>query len=292
MPDGRSFMNTLGGAGTHTLVGMRPWSDRLGFVAYRGHDLDPQHEHFLMQLGIDLRGVILRAESRTARAWQLFEPDERRIEIFRTSFDDFVQSKPGFEEIPADYLEARGFHLQWGSSADQAYLIKQIRASNPQARFICEPSIIDIDTALEANLSVLQQVDLFSPDREEAYKLVGSSDIPSIFERLLSAGARCIALRMGAAGSLVGSTQGEFYRVPAVPPAQLVDTTGAGNAYCGGFIVGLGRGEELAIAAARAAASASFAIEQIGVPAFNDEKIVEAQRRFEWALERIQVADI
>jgi hypothetical protein len=38
--DGRTYMGTLGGAGTHALIGMRLWSDRLGFVATIGHDFE------------------------------------------------------------------------------------------------------------------------------------------------------------------------------------------------------------------------------------------------------------
>ena len=79
-------------------------------------------------------------------------------------------------------------------------------------------------------------------------------------------------------------------RPGAVPPTAVVDVTGAGNAYCGGFIVGLGCGDEPGWAAARAAASASFAIAQIGVPRFDSEKIAEAQRRLDWALARIEIS--
>ncbi|HEX5689035.1 MAG TPA: hypothetical protein VFX76_03490, partial [Roseiflexaceae bacterium] len=43
LSDGRSFMNTLGGAGTHALIGMRVWSDRLGMISTIGKDFDPQH---------------------------------------------------------------------------------------------------------------------------------------------------------------------------------------------------------------------------------------------------------
>lgn len=96
-----------------------------------------------------------------------------------------------------------------------------------------------------------------------------------------------MALRLGAAGSLVGTSDGDFFRVPAVPPAELVDVTGAGNAYCGGFVVGLGRGEGPAEAAARAAASASFALEQIGGADIYVASLAEAERRRVWALERI-----
>jgi len=290
LPDGRSFMNTLGGAGTHTLVGMRPWSDALGFIAYSGDDLDPQHRSFLEAMSVDLRGVVLRPGQRTARAWQLFELDERRIEVFRTSIEDFDRLKPQFSEIPPDYLRARGFHLQWGSPADLAQLIAQLRAANPMVRIVCEPALAHLAGALDANRPVLAQVDLFSPDRDEARALTGTNDIARIFDCLLDAGARMVALRMGAAGSLIGTAANEFYRVPAVPPTAVVDVTGAGNAYCGGFIAGLGRGDEPGWAAARAAASASFAIEQIGVPRFDNEKLAEAQRRLTWALARIEMS--
>ncbi len=290
LSDGRSYMNTLGGAGTHTLVGMRPWSNELGFVAYSGDDFDPQHRRFLEAMGVDLRGIVLRTGHRTARAWQLFELDERRIEIFRTSITDFDQLKPQFGEIPLDYLQARGFHFQWGAPAELALLIAQLRAINPAAQIVCEPALAHLTGALAANLPVLTQANLFSPDREEAHALTGTEDIAAIFDILLGAGVRIVALRMGAAGSLVGTVTGEYYRVPAVPPAALVDVTGAGNAYCGGFIVGLGRGEEPSLAAARGATSASFAIEQIGIPHFDDEKLAEAERRLAWVLERIEIS--
>ena len=216
--------------------------------------------------------------------------DERRIEVFRTSIADFDRLKPQFGEIPPDYLQARGVHLQWGSPAELAQLIAQLRAANPAVRIVCEPALAHLAGALDANRPVLMQVDLFSPDRDEARALTGTDDIARIFDCLLDAGARMVALRMGAAGSLVGTAAGEFYRVPAVPPTAVVDVTGAGNAYCGGFIAGLGRGDEPGWAAARAAASASFAIEQIGVPRFDDEKLAEAERRLAWALARIEIS--
>jgi len=96
-----------------------------------------------------------------------------------------------------------------------------------------------------------------------------------------------VALRMGAQGSLVATSAGERLRVPAVP-AKIVDVTGAGNAYCGGFLAGIGSGLALAEAAARAAVSASFALEQFGVPSFTAEKRAEAERRLAWAEARIE----
>lgn len=287
--DGRTWMNTLGGSGTHALSGMRVWGERLGYVAYAGADFDPQHRAQLAAVGVDLRGIVLRPEHRTARAWQLIEPDDRRVEIFRTSLDEFAQLRPQFSDVPGDYQQARGFHIQWGTPAEQAELVARLRAANPQMRLVCEPAL-GAD-GLEEYAPLLRQIDLFSPDRAEAQALTGTDRVAGMFEALLDAGARMVALRMGAAGSLIGTAAGAFYRVPAVPPAQIIDTTGAGNAYCGGFLVGLGNAEEPALAAARAATSASFALEQFGVPRFDEAMQAEAVRRLAWALARVAVVD-
>lgn len=290
LADGRSFMNTLGGSGTHTLIGMRPWSDRLGYVGYRGTDLDPQHLAYLARLGVDVRGVVLRTDVPTARAWQLFEPDDRRIEIFRNDIALFNAARPRLDEVPDDYFLARGYHMAWGPLEDAVELLDRIAQVNPGAQVVSEVSLGDMHRPFADHLMVLRRLAMFSPDRIESKQLLGTDAIPAIFERFLGAGIAMIALRLGALGSLVGTAAGEYYRVPAVPPAQLVDVTGAGNAYCGGFAVGLGRGEAPADAAARAAASASFALEQIGVPVFDEARLADAQRRLDWALARISVA--
>ncbi len=115
LPDGRTFFDTLGGSGTHALVGMRVWSDRLGYFAAVGSDFSLDHRDQLERLGVDLRGLIERDGSPTARAWQLFEPEERRVEVFRTDIEDFYRHEAQFEEMPSDYLEARGYHLHFGT---------------------------------------------------------------------------------------------------------------------------------------------------------------------------------
>ncbi len=288
LPDGRSFMNTLGGAGTHALIGMRVWSDRLGFAATVGPDWDPSHRRFLESLGIDLRGVVERPEYRTARAWQLFEPDERRIEVFRTKWEDFERYKPQLAELPDDYLLAQGWHLDWGNMSELAELIAHVRQVNPNLKLVWETTPEQLIGKATVARGILAAVDLFAPDLEEAQALTGETSIARIVDKLLGWGLAALALRLGARGSLVVTDDGTIYRIPAVP-ATVVDVTGAGNAYCGGFLVGLGKGDSTADAAARATVSASFAIEQFGVPAWSADKHLEAERRFQWARERIEV---
>jgi sugar/nucleoside kinase (ribokinase family) len=288
LPDGRTFMNTLGGSATHALVGMRVWCDRLGYFAAVGADFPPEHRALLEGMGVDLRGLLSREGHPTARAWQLFEPDERRVEIFRTSIDDFYAIEPTLDEMPPDYFQARGFHVCHGTLADLTDVVTRLRVANPAARIVWEPTPVQSAGTPEAVAAALAKVDVISPDRGEAMELTGRGSPEDAVAALLDLGAKIVALRLGAAGSRVATARDGSFRIPAVP-APVVDTTGAGDAYCGGFLVGLADGADAAEAGARAAVSASFAIGQFGVPTFDEKTHAEAVRRLAWARERITV---
>jgi sugar/nucleoside kinase (ribokinase family) len=126
---------------------------------------------------------------------------------------------------------------------------------------------------------LLPQVDFFSPNLAEARRLTGLGEPRQVIRALLEDGAACVALRMGAQGSLVATANGREMRVPPVHVKQVVDPTGAGNAYCGGFLVGLGETGDLLEACRYAAVSASLALEQFGALRPLEGLMEEAQRR-------------
>jgi sugar/nucleoside kinase (ribokinase family) len=59
----------------------------------------------------------------------------------------------------------------------------------------------------------------------------------------------------------------------------VVDPIGAGNAFCGGFLSGWVYKKDLRLAAIRGAVSASFAVEQVGLPRLSPEILLESRRR-------------
>lgn len=284
--DGTTSMNTLGGAGTHALIGMRVWSDRLGYVSTIGSDLDPLHRTELEEMGVDLRGFVVHPESPTPRAWQILENHHLRIEIFRTDPDDLNLNEPPLQSLPEDYFSARGMLLHRGTLTNMGDLISAIRSRQPDVRLGWEPAPHHIEAPEREIKALLPLVDFFSPCLDEARAITGESRPDDMVKRLNEWGARVVALRMGADGSLVVAGDGERYQVPAVP-ADIVDTTGAGNAYCGGFLVGLSTTGDVREAAAHAAVSASIAIEQVGIPRFDEKTRERAERRLEWARERM-----
>lgn len=290
LPDGQTFMNTLGGAGLHALVGMRLWNNCLGYAAAVGADLNAKHRNALAQFGVDLQGLVVRNGYQTARAWQVFEPDERRIEIFRTAIDDFERHKIMPADLPDAYRRARGFHLQWGSLIELEEAIRSLPAKNPDMVFVLEPSPEHLRQPPEAFRALLPLVTLFSPDQDEAEQITGRSTPFEMCETLLDWGAPLVALRMGERGSLVRANTGKGWVLP-VAPTTIVDVTGAGNSYCGGFLTGLGDGLSPLEAALRAVVSASFALEQFGLPAWKTPPVDEARRRLAHVRERVERID-
>jgi sugar/nucleoside kinase (ribokinase family) len=279
LPTGRTFMGTLGGAGTHALAGMRVWSEQLGLVATAGEDFGASYQAQLAGMGVDLRGIKIIPGIPTTRAWQLFEPPDQRVEVFRTDPDNFIRFAPDFADIPTQYYGAKGFHLYWGKAiGDLPRFLEQLRAVSPAASLVWEPAFHHEHCSRDELAAVLPEVELFSPDLDAARKMTAQQSPEDIVATFLSWGAPLVALRMGATGSLLGCSDGQMWHIPAVT-TTVVDVTGAGNAYCGGFLVALADGHAPLEAALRAAVSASFEIEQFGVPRFDGEFAQRAEER-------------
>ncbi len=282
--DGRTYMGTLGGSGSHAVVGMRTWNEApLGLVGYLGDDAPEPFVAHLQRLGVSPDGLVHRAGLPTPRAWQLFEADGKRTEVFRTSLSEFVASQVRFDELNAELKQSSGFHVQWGGSMEETTrLVRQLKMANPSAAVVFEP--IDDFLALDrvAWAPLLRECDVFLPNLEEAATLTGEASPADMATALLDWGADRVVIRMAEQGIWVQDKQGNRWRIPAVP-TQVVDVTGAGNAFCGGLLAGLVDALPFLETALRGLVGASFAIEQVGVPETLVPGSPEAFRRLDWA---------
>lgn len=90
---------------------------------------------------------------------------------------------------------------------------------------------------------MLPNIDYFMPSIEEAEFLSGRSKPADMAQFFMDLGAGVCIIKWGANGSFIKTADTEF-RMPAFK-VDVVDTTGCGDAYCGGFIAGLARGYDL-----------------------------------------------
>lgn len=106
-------------------------------------------------------------------------------------------------------------------------------------------------------------MDFFLPNDEEIFLLTGEKDPYKNVQMLVDAGVKTAVVKIGKEGCLVGTKEG-IVRVPAAAGVKCVDTTGAGDAFAGGFISGLIEGRSITDCARLGCAAASCSIEQVG----------------------------
>lgn len=112
----------------------------------------------------------------------------------------------------------------------------------------------------------LPYVDYFMPGFEEAVMMCGLTDRMDVIRFFLDRGARHTVFKMGGAGSSIAwleDGQVREIRIPAFK-VPVVDSTGCGDAYCAGFIIGLSEGWDLERSGLLGTAASGLVIQGLG----------------------------
>ncbi|HWG57755.1 MAG TPA: carbohydrate kinase family protein [Candidatus Acidoferrales bacterium] len=113
----------------------------------------------------------------------------------------------------------------------------------------------------------LKLVDVLKPCKMAARELTGESDFERIAKRLLDLGPKLVAVTMGAGGCIIASRE-KMTRVPAFK-VDVVDTTGAGDAFMGGLSYALLQGWDFDRAGRMANACAALCCTRLGARAMS-----------------------
>lgn len=278
-PDGRVKTGQLGGGSMYAVLGMSIWSQHLGVVTGIGNDCFKRCQEYLEYNDIDTKGLLVR-DLPTPHAQQVYEGNEQRTEIFCTSLEEFVQMLPTTSEIPFHYHSAIGIHtFDFGD----VELVKDLRRHFPEVTIAWEPYLPPSKKVIdrEAIFDTLAHVDAFLPNYSEASRLCETQDINRIVNELLETGVKTVAVRMGNQGSIVSTRKRGIQHIP-IYPIQIVDVTGAGNAYSGAFLVEYARSGDPLNAGIYGTVAASFTIEQVGLPTITPDIVQKAQTRYRW----------
>ena len=123
----------------------------------------------------------------------------------------------------------------------------------------------DVDSVYEGLLDLLPLIDVLISSRELPHRVTGIADErASLVEMKARFGCSLVGMTMGKRGALL-YCEGQFFESPAYEvPGGCRDTTGAGDAFHGGFLYGLLRGEEVETCLKLANATAALKCSQLG----------------------------
>jgi len=115
--------------------------------------------------------------------------------------------------------------------------------------------------------SSLLYLDWFMPSYAEACEMSGKTSPEETAQFFHSKGVRNVIIKMGNEGCFVKPENENGYQVPAFNKVKVIDTSGAGDSFCAGFIAGLYKGWDIPECARFANAVGAHCIMQIGTTA-------------------------
>ncbi len=315
--EGRARLMQMGGNAIYSAAGAHVWLDDVAILGRAGDNFPPEWVSELAARGFDVRGMSNIGGIQDHRTFYAYIDRDTRVDTDPAThfarigvplpdpLRDYVNSTPGqddpehYEPLATrpedldDLLAARvaqpasTLHIAPTSIRTQRFLPEAARARGL--------SLVSLDPGERTMLprlrthieAVLSGIDIFLPSDQEVRGLFAADAVltqPLLAARWFSErGPRVVVTKLGSHGVLVferspGTAEPGIWRLPALP-VDVVDVTGAGDAFCGGFMASFGASGDPIAAAIAGTVSASFAIEDYGAAGLLNAGRSDAEQR-------------
>jgi sugar/nucleoside kinase (ribokinase family) len=246
-------------------------------VGVVGEDFPEETIDLFKKRKIDIQGLEL-AEGKTFHWEGLYGHDPNQRTTVKLELNVFADFKP---QLPPSYREAEFVFL----ANIHPELQEDIRVQFTNPQWMAMDTITHwIENNRDTLLRVLEKCHLFFCNDEEVKLLTGETNLFKAGKKLLELGPTTIVIKKGEHGALMLGKDFVF-GVLAHPCEEVVDPTGAGDSFAGGFLgyldsVDQVNERELKKAAVFGSVMASFTIEDFGIERFKSLTLAEVKRRF------------
>jgi ribokinase len=231
-----------GGSAANTSVGLARLGCKVGFIGKVAEDREGKMliEDFRKE-GIDTDGIIHAKNGRSGTVMGFVDKKGERALYVDPGVNDSIT----FDEINKEYASQTKFlHLTSfvGEKSFQTQR-KLVEATPKNVKLSLDPGELYARKRLEALGSLVKRAFVLMPNRGELELLTKKADYREGAEFLLEKGVEIVAVKLGSKGCYV--TDGKQSHNVEPFKVKVVDTTGAGDAFCAGFLYGLISGKSL-----------------------------------------------
>jgi sugar/nucleoside kinase (ribokinase family) len=202
-------------------------------------------EMIMKQFGVDTRCLTRKKTAQTSCTMLPIRPNGERPALHVIGANgEFHIDDVDYDAIKsADYLHMGGASLMPKFDGQpMADVLRFAQENNTITTF--DQVALNCPNLLEIIEPSLPYVDFFMPGYEEAIMMCGLTDRKDVIQFFLDKGVKHTVFKMGGEGSSLASNEIDEIRVPCFK-AKIVDSTGCGDSYCAGFIVGHSMGWDL-----------------------------------------------
>jgi sugar/nucleoside kinase (ribokinase family) len=267
-----------GGGGLYSAVGALLWHGHSAICSAVGPDYPQAALERLESRGIDTSSVLRTTECNSIGLWLLYESSGARHQFEKSAGGTFERLDGLRPSIRDHRRSPAGVHLAPQSSSGHVRARAECDGLDvPVSLDLLIETYIDCDPYLDGE--VFKGLAAFLPSEQEVLSLWGHTDVARLWDWLRARGfSGHLIVKRGEQGVAV-AVDGDIVAVPAAP-ADVLDPTGAGDAFCGGFVAGLVATGDPVLAAQYGVVSSSFIVETRGALAALDAlDDTEARRR-------------
>jgi sugar/nucleoside kinase (ribokinase family) len=236
-PSGR-VDHALGGAATHFSLAASYFT-QVRVIGVVGEDFTAEHEGVLKSRGVDTSGI----EHVSGKSFHWTGSYTRNLNEADTLATELNVFETFIPKIPDSYRDAEFLFLANIDPKLQA----RVRREMPKVKMVCGDTmnywIKDHSAALA---EVLVDLDVLLINDGEAKMLAGDANLVLAAKKILGMGVKTLIVKHGEYGATVFFSERSFpgakpevhatpFRAPALPLSEVVDPTGAGDSFAGGF---------------------------------------------------------
>jgi len=263
---------TVGGAATYISLAASVFLDKMGLVSVVGDDFPEDVLQDLRKRGVDLNGLEV-LKGKESFFWSgKYHYDMNNRDTLETRLNVLTELDP---TLPAAYRKAPYVMLGNLDPTVQGKVLDQM--DQRPAMVVMDTMNFWMDIAMDKLKEVIARVDILTINDAEARQLSGEHSLVKAAAKILAMGPKFLVVKKGEHGALLFGNDRVFF-APALPLEDIIDPTGAGDTFAGGFIGYLAHTKDhsfdnLKRAIIVGSAMASFTCEKFGI-----ERLTELSR--------------
>ncbi len=240
-------------------------------VGVVGEDFPAEHRQMLEGRGVDTRGLIVQPGGKTFRWRGKYEGDMNMAETLEVHLNVLGEFNP---DLLPDYAESPFLFLANGSPVMQ---LRVLRQATQRKLAVADTMNFWIETQRDELLELLKEVDGLVLNDGEARLLTEEVNLVRAGRQVLKMGPKFVIIKKGEHGALFLSDAQSFV-MPAFPLGDVVDPTGAGDSFAGGFMGYLAAANRTDPAALKTAMAYGTVVASINVEDFSLRRFQKTER--------------
>ena len=269
--------DSIGGAATYFAMAAS-YLAPVRLVGVVGKDFPAAALADIKARGVDTDGLEIVRDGETFRWKGQYAANMNERATLETKLGVFADFEP---KLPSHYADSEYLFLANIQPALQLKVLEQMKA----------PRLVGLDTmnlwigtALDDLRRVIAKVDVLMINDQEAQQLSGEHNIVKAARAVRAMGPRSLVIKRGEYGAMLFHGD-DIFSAPALPLEDVVDPTGAGDAFAGGFMGFLARGgqphgENLRTAMIYGSVLASFCVQGFSYDEIRGLDLAKIQARF------------